>query len=286
MGRFLDAGNTLLRLAAELRGAQSVEQLVGGHLLHYYRVPGSGSLPPVVLLHGLGGSANGFARTFSQLAKHYRAVWAPDLPGNGFSPAPAHGALSLQEQQAVTEAFLQDVVGQPVFLVGNSLGGALSMAIASQKPKLVHSLGLVSPAGARMSEARMKALLALFDVKTLKDSREMTRRLFHRAPPLFLLFAGELRSLYGSDAVRSTVASIRPEDALAPEVLANLSMPTLLLWGKSEKLLPYESIDYYRAHLPKHAEVHEVDRFGHVPQMEHPKALVRRLVDFSLRHAR
>jgi pimeloyl-ACP methyl ester carboxylesterase len=70
-----------------------------------------------------------------------------------------------------------------------------------------------------------------------------------------------------------------------PERLLKLSMPTLLVWGKSEKLLPYEGIEYFRAHLPKHAEIQEVERFGHIPQMERPQQLVELVLAFARRHA-
>ena len=63
--------------------------------------------------------------------------------------------------------------------------------------------------------------------------------------------------------------------------LKGLAMPTMLIWGKSEKLLPYESIDYFRAHLPPHAEVHEVAGYGHMPQMERPRDVVKRIVKFA-----
>ncbi|HYY53050.1 MAG TPA: alpha/beta hydrolase, partial [Myxococcales bacterium] len=58
-------------------------------------------------------------------------------------------------------------------------------------------------------------------------------------------------------------------------------MPTLLIWGESEKLLPYESIDFFRQYLPGSAEIRVVKGFGHVPQMERPGELVRHLIDFA-----
>ena len=61
-------------------------------------------------------------------------------------------------------------------------------------------------------------------------------------------------------------------------------MPTLLLWGAAEKLLPYEGIDWFRAHLPGHAEVEVVRGFGHLPQVERPAQLVQRLVQFADRY--
>ena len=45
----------------------------------------------------------------------------------------------------------------------------------------------------------------------------------------------------------------------------------LLLWGGSERLLPAETLEYYRAHLPPHAQVRVVEGFGHVPQVERPR---------------
>ena len=62
-------------------------------------------------------------------------------------------------------------------------------------------------------------------------------------------------------------------------------MPTLLVWGKSEKVLPYEGLEYFRAHLPSHAEIHEVQGFGHIPQMERPLELVELLMGFARRHS-
>jgi pimeloyl-ACP methyl ester carboxylesterase len=58
----------------------------------------------------------------------------------------------------------------------------------------------------------------------------------------------------------------------------------MLVWGQSEKLLPYESLDYFRTFLPKHAEVHEVPGFGHIPQMEKPAELVELLLGFARRN--
>ena len=58
-------------------------------------------------------------------------------------------------------------------------------------------------------------------------------------------------------------------------------MPVLLLWGGSERLLPAETLDYYRTHLPPHAKVQVVEGFGHVPQVERPDELVSHLVRFA-----
>lgn len=279
----LGTANKTLRHVLLARGVESRTRTVRGHPVHHYRLEGTGSGPPLVLLHGLGGSANSFYKTFFGFRPHFRSIWAPDLPGNGFSPLPAEGALTLEAHVEVLLEFLDQVVGEPVFLVGNSLGGAMTLAAGWARPAACRALGLVSPAGAQLDPARMAALVEAFDVQSVRQARALTRRLFHRPPLAFLAFSGELRRMYGSPAVRRVLGKERPQDFLPPQMLGALAMPTALVWGKSEKLLPYEGLDYFRAHLPPHAEVHEVAGFGHLPQLERPSELVALLVAFARR---
>src|SRR5208283_5030315 len=71
------------------------------------------------------------------------------------------------------------------------------------------------------------------------------------------------------------------ENHLSPEALARVAVPTLLLWGRSEKLLPAETLAYFRQHLPASARIEVVEAVGHVLQMERPREMVRRLEDFA-----
>lgn len=64
-------------------------------------------------------------------------------------------------------------------------------------------------------------------------------------------------------------------------MLGSLTVPTLVLWGGSDGLLPSESVDYFRAHLPPHARVELVSGFGHVPQVERPAEVVKRIVAWA-----
>jgi pimeloyl-ACP methyl ester carboxylesterase len=154
---------------------------------------------------------------------------------------------------------------------------------ASEQPELVRALALVSPAGAKVDAARLQQLIADLDVRTWSQARAMTQRLFHEVPLALKLFAPQLKYLYGSQAVRGALQALTGEEHVPLERFEKLVMPTLLLWGKSERLLPYEGIEYFRASLPEHAEVYEVPGFGHVPQMEKPLELVEKLVAFARR---
>jgi pimeloyl-ACP methyl ester carboxylesterase len=277
--------NRAMRAMMVARGVESRHVSVQGFDVHRYRLSGVGAGPPVLLLHGLGSSANGFSRVVFELQENFRSVWALDLPGNGFSPLPSSGPASLETYIKLLISFIEEQVKEPVFLIGNSLGGAMCMYAASEAPQAVRALGLVSPAGAKVDPKRLADLKASFQVSNTQQARLLTRRLFHRVPLPLELFAGQLRVVYGSEAVRGVLNETRETDFIEPERLNRLSMPTLLVWGKSEKLLPYEGIDYFRANMPKHAEIHEVARFGHLPQMERPLQLVDLLLSFARRHA-
>jgi pimeloyl-ACP methyl ester carboxylesterase len=277
----LDFGNLAVRRMLMARGVASQTTRVLGHEVHFYHVKGTGSGPPLLLVHGLGSSANAFFRTLRPLAKHFREVYAIDLPGNGFSPLPASGPLPLRTYVEVLHAFRAQVIGQKVFLIGNSLGGAMAFYFAYEEPEALEALALISPAGAKVAPGRLAITMKSFDVTTSQEARGLARKLFAKPSLGLLLFAGELRHMTGSPAVQRIRSEVREEDLVSEEMLAALKMPTLLIWGQQEKLLPYESIDYYRAHLPKSAQVQEVREFGHMPQMEHPREFVKRISDFA-----
>jgi pimeloyl-ACP methyl ester carboxylesterase len=271
-----------MRRVLVARGVESKMVSVSGQSVHMYELRGQGKGPPVVLVHGLGGSANGFAGVFFGLRRRFSRVLAVDLPGHGFSEQFCGGPVCVRGQFDVLRDWCQQVVGEPAFVVGNSLGGAMVVNLAAEAPSLVRALGLVAPAGAALSEQATEALLKSFAIETATEARALTRRLFHKPPLPLMLFATELRKFYVTPTVQALAAEARATRAsLSPEILQGLKMPVLLLWGGSERLLPAETLDYYRAHLPPHAKVQVVEGFGHVPQVERPDELVSHLVRFA-----
>jgi pimeloyl-ACP methyl ester carboxylesterase len=273
--------HSVVRRALLLRGVKSRVQSVGGHAVHFYRFAGKGKGPPLLLVHGLGGNANGFARILVGLRAHFSSVYALDLPGNGFSPLPESGPLALDEHLGVLHAFCREVVRVPALVVGNSLGGALALTLAARHPEDVCALGLLAPAGARLPPERFAELMRRLEVNTPREGLAFTRRLFHRAPVTALLFSTQMPKVHNTPAVRAIRARATVDDHLSPETLARVEVPTLLLWGGSEKLLPEEMLSYFRRYLPATARIEVVERVGHLPQVERPRMVVRRLTEFA-----
>src|SRR5205823_423349 len=120
---------------------QQTAQLLGGPV-HFDDYGGQG--PPMVLVHGLGGSTLNWLDAAPGLAARNR-VFALDLIGFGHTPAAGRRA-DVDTNRALVDAFVREVSGAPAILVGNSMGGLLSMLEAAAAPDAVRALVLVNPA--------------------------------------------------------------------------------------------------------------------------------------------
>jgi pimeloyl-ACP methyl ester carboxylesterase len=249
--------------------------------VHAYDGPGRGSLPTTVFLHGIGANATPFAAVMTPLARHVRRIVAPDYPGHGFS-APVPGRLTAKALfDAMTEALDAALGAEPAILVGNSLGGAVALHYAGARPERVRGIVLLSPGGAQSSDEDWRALKSAFDLRSRADAIAFLDRVYHRRPPVTSLVAHELRESLLRPAVRDLLGSVTNEDFITPEALGGLKMPVLLLWGRSERLLPDAHLEYFTKHLPKHAVVERPEGFGHCPHVDAPRAVAERVVRFA-----
>ncbi|CAN5690274.1 alpha/beta hydrolase [soil metagenome] len=279
--RILPAAERLARLSMNLRGMASRWVDIDGMRVHVYDGPGGGALPTVVLIHGLGAAGISFARVVARLRPHVRRVIVPELPGHGQSVHPGDRRMTPELVLGAISAALDRVVDEPAVVVGNSLGGAVALDYAKRHPEQVRALVLVSPAGARLRDEEWQNLVAAFEVTGAASARRFLDRIYHRPPWFLALVAHEFPELLNLRAVREILDSSTPEHSALPEDLASLPMPILLLWGRSERLLPAEALAYFRHHLPAHAVIEEPLGFGHSPQLEHPGRLAERIVEFA-----
>ena len=99
---------------------------------------------PIVFVHGLGGSHLNWVLVGPALARGRRA-YALDLRGFGLTPG-APRSTTVRANVRLLDAFLREVVGTPAVLVGNSMGGLISILQAASRPASVAGLVLVDPA--------------------------------------------------------------------------------------------------------------------------------------------
>lgn len=270
------------------------------------RTDGGGDKPPVVLVHGLGGSHLNWVLLGPLLATGHR-VYAPDLPGFGLS-YPAGRRADVVRNGLVLDAFLRDVVGGPALLVGNSMGGLLAMAQAVRRPDSVTGLVLIDPVLPRAKDApwdrQVGAAFLMYAVPGLGERYLARRRrriparrtvmeilatvcADHTAlPEAFVEASVALAEQRGRDAspVRGldtaylqaarSLLRMAGRRASYTAMMRAIGAPVLLLHGDKDRLVPVQSARAAAAHCP-HWRYEELPGIGHVPQMEAPDTVAR-----------
>lgn len=258
-----------------------------------YRVDGEG--PPVLLLHGIARTHADWTAQHELLSDRFR-VHSVDLAGFGGSD-PLPGRYSLQALAAFVERFLDAVgVTEPAHLVGNSLGGAIAMRVSVLAPQRVRSLVLVNSAGFGKEVTIALRLLAVRGLAALllRPSRYGARQV-ERSLYVDQAYVTDERVEYGyriatrphgarvmTDLARSLGSLRGVRQAWRDELLAEVAaakVPTLVVWGDRDLILPAAHLEAARILLP-HARFHLFRDTGHMPQVERAEELSELLVDF------
>lgn len=116
--------------------------------------PAAEGAEAAVFIHGLGGSSTNWTDLMDLLSRPVEgrpnapilACSAIDLPGFGGSPPPVSGDYSINAHATAVIQLIERLVGSPVHVISNSMGGAVSTRLAARRPDLVRTLTLVSPA--------------------------------------------------------------------------------------------------------------------------------------------
>ena len=278
----LDWLRRLSHAALLAQGAESWTGTLGGHRVHRYAFAGRGGDLPVLLLHGLSGSADSMATLVAPLLPISARVVLLELPGHGRSPSPPGGPLAARDYGQVVTAAVDRLYAEygKVVLVGNSLGGALALYAAHERPDNVAGVVGLNPAGADLSDEALGLLPESFADEVTGAAR-MAELLFHRTPWLFWLVARDFARAWSSPTVQRILDDARHDRdrSLGIDVLSAIRAPVLILWGAQDRLLPATSADDFRRHIPG-ATVELIPDCGHIPQLERPAYTRRRVREF------
>ena len=262
-----------------LQGFRSEFVEVNGSWQHYYVAKGKGKLPPVVVIHGLSGDGTDLAPMFSTLRKHFSKVIVPELPGHGQSQAPTVGMKS----EAIFETFangLDQMIDQPAIVLGNSLGGLATIRFTNYRPEKVKGIVLYSPGGAQMSLRELLVFKSKFRNSNRTETRAFLDMLVTKAPWYRRVVENVLKERFLQPSVQELISNVTPEVLLRPEEISALQPPTLFIWGKADTLQG-KQVDYFKMHLPIHAEIAEPEDFAHCPFLDQPKACTRMAIEFA-----
>lgn len=246
---------------------------------HYYVSPGKGSLPPVVVVHGLSGDATDLAPMFGMLRKHFSRVMIPDLPGHGRSQMPVGGMKGVH----ILETFaggLDQMIKEPAIILGNSLGGLATIRYANRSPEKVRGMVLYSPGGAQMSLRELLVFKSKFRNRNREETRKFLDMLVTKAPWYRRVVENVLRNRFLQPPVVELIGNVTPDILLHPSEVQKIQHPTRLIWGKADTLQTNQ-VHFFKKHLPAHAEILEPDHFAHCPFLDQYKDCTRMAIEFA-----
>jgi pimeloyl-ACP methyl ester carboxylesterase len=262
---------------------------VGGRRI-FLRSAGSDG-EPVLCVHGLEGSSANWTDLMALMLPEFvsRAV---DLPGFGHSP-PSEAGYSITAQADAVTAVIEQVCGGPVHLVGNSLGGAVSVRVAARRPDLVRTLTLISPV---LPDRRPDPYLFRFPLLCVPGLGGALMRQVVRIPPELRVRATAAAICYdasglhparlGEEAVeiarrdglvyaaRATVGTIRSlvAERFSGQLWRDASRVrarTLAIFGSHDRFVD-PRLAGRAARAFRGSRVIVLPETGHVAQLEHP----------------
>jgi pimeloyl-ACP methyl ester carboxylesterase len=269
--------------------------------VHFVDFGGDG--PPLLMVHGLTGSALNWMAVGPELSKHHHAM-AIDLAGFGQTPL-FHRSAALGSNANLVHSFIEQVIGEPVILMGNSMGGHIAILEGCDHPRWVTALVLVDPAipgvqirrpdpgllgfaaavsipgglaeivvdrqarelGAEQLVKRIIAVVAAdparIDSKMLEAHVQLTRERANLGRQNSRAFLQATRSL-----------GLRMADPRFWTKVKKVQAPTLVIHGDLDRLIPIAAArDLIRRRPDWTLEV--MEGVGHVPMMETPELFLR-----------
>jgi len=239
----------------------------------HLREQGSGE--PLLYLHGAGGGGP-WRRFYQLLAQDYRLI-VPDHPGFGQSDQPEW----LESMDDVVYHYLDllETLGlSRVHLVGSSLGGWIATELAAAHPEVVDRLVLVAPAGLKRRGLDWPNLFALTPeqhAQILVHDRALAEQVMAEATTPEAI--AERSHNYTTFARLSWNPYLH--NPKLKRRLYRMRMPTLIIWGRQDQIIPIGHADEWREALPS-ARFEVLDPCGHAVQRERPDDLARMMADF------
>ncbi|MBI5846130.1 MAG: alpha/beta hydrolase [Deltaproteobacteria bacterium] len=282
----------LFRPAAGIKGQPPPDNFidVNGVKYHYLHVPGPGT--KVLLIHGFGSSTYTWEGVLPWLSREGFDVWAVDMYGFGWSDKPKDAAYDPVSLMEGVNSFMEAVGLKSAVVIGNSLGGEVTLLLSARHPDKVEKMALVD------ARVYLKKRPLIVTLAAMPGARVIGKLIFGEG-----MVRSNIRAVFYNDSlitqerIDSYFARLRTEGALdATTAIARsvgkkpseevqtmppkVKVPTLILWGADDGWIPVEHALRLKREIPGSKMV-LLEQCGHVPQEEKPLETARVLADFT-----
>ncbi|MBI2058535.1 MAG: alpha/beta fold hydrolase [Nitrospirae bacterium] len=266
---------------------------VDGVRIHYVQ-SGAGERT-LVMIHGYGAGAFTWKGIQDRTPPGY-TTYALDLPGFGYSDKPANFEYGLPAFSSIVARFLEIACPPKTILVGNSMGGAVSIWTAASRPDRIAAIVAIDSAGGGHPPGSLPAIFKVIQMPTIGPlllrlpSRPLMRNTLEEVYAHDDRITKDLIDLYyqptrfpgAALAWHRTLADLmgRTERGEVAARMDQVKQPVFLMWGDQDTWTPPSGADVFRSHMP-HAISKVYSELGHVPQEEDPARVVPDLFTFT-----
>ena len=232
-----------------------------------------GDLPPVLLLHGMLGNIDNWIDTTRALASAGHRTLIPFLPVYDMPLRETSVPALVSYVQRFTEAIGLD----RCIVAGNSLGGHVALMYALEHPDKVEALILSGSSG--IYELEMGSSMPRRRDRSF--IRERAERTFFDPVHVTDQLVDEMYDLLGDrqQLARLIKMARSAKSETLTDRLYNIVQPTLLVWGRDDRITPPEVAHLFQERMP-HAQLDFIDQCGHAPMVEHPEVFNRIVLNF------
>ena len=259
---------------------QDKNVMVFGAKIRYLEA-GDAAKPTVILLHGLGASAESWQLNIAALSANYRVI-ALDQIGFGKSDKP------LLKYRVATfvdflDKFMSELKIEKASLVGNSMGGWIAGLMAIKYPNRVEKIVLADAAGIIPDNVNTNEIYRLNN--STRDEIRANLKLIFATPALqnneALVDQFMTQRVIANDGytINAIIESIKRKEDFLNNRLGEIKKPTLIIWGKQDGLLPVADATTFNKGIAG-SELAIFDNCGHVPQVEKALDFNKKVLEF------
>lgn len=246
----------------------------------------------LLFIHGFSASTYSWRENLEPLSKNFHA-YALDLKGFGYTAKPAESNYTLDAQAQLVADFMDTLKIKSAVLIGNSMGGAISMKVALAHPEKVEKLVLVDSAGVSegivmfgvlgkniSANSLSKTLNYLFmnehTIKSIIKSLYVQKNL--KTDEVAEGYVKPFRTPGIEDAFAEMVKGFVQDDDL-PKRIPEIKIPTLIVWGENDTIIPVTAAHKFNE-LIKGSKLIIYPEAGHMPMEEHPAEFNKAISEF------